>query len=110
MSAPVTRNVTLIGIAGGTASGKTTVAQRIIEALPARPGGADPAGRVLPRPKRTHAGAAGGLNFDEPDALENDLLLEHLRALKPGRPSRARSTTSRPTPASRRCAASTPAR
>ena len=35
MSAPVSRSFTLIGIAGGTASGKTTVARRIIEALPA---------------------------------------------------------------------------
>jgi uridine kinase len=76
----------LIGIAGGTGSGKTTVARKLVGALPE--GGAAlvqhdwyyrdrsmllPAERVA-------------INFDEPDALENDLLLEHLSTLKSGRP------------------------
>lgn len=30
------------------------------------------------------------LNFDEPDALENDLLLQHLRARRTGTAARAR--------------------
>jgi uridine kinase len=84
MTAPIARSVTMIGIAGGTASGKTTVARRIVEALPA--------GQAVviqhdayyrDRSGMTPAQRAG-LNFDEPDALENDLLLEHLRALKRG--------------------------
>jgi uridine kinase len=74
----------MIGIAGGTASGKTTVARRIIEALPA--------GQAVviqhdayyrDRSSLTPAQRAG-LNFDEPDALENALLLEHLVSLKRG--------------------------
>jgi len=86
MAAPPGPTFTLIGIAGGTASGKTTVARKIVEALPAGQAvliqhdayyrdrsGLTPAQRAL-------------LNFDEPDALENDLLLEHLRALKRGEP------------------------
>jgi uridine kinase len=76
----------LIGIAGGTGSGKTTVALKLAEALPS--------GRTaliqhdwyyrdrgqLPFAERT------ALNFDEPDALENDLLLADLLRLKSGRP------------------------
>jgi uridine kinase len=74
----------LIGIAGGTGSGKTTVALKLAEALPAERATLiqqdwyyrdrsqlDPAARAL-------------VNFDEPDALENDLLLAHLLALKAG--------------------------
>ncbi|HET6148833.1 MAG TPA: uridine kinase [Polyangia bacterium] len=77
---------TLIGIAGGTGSGKTTVAVKLAEALPAERAALiqqdwyyrdrshlDPAARAL-------------INFDEPDALENDLLLADLLALKAGRP------------------------
>jgi uridine kinase len=76
----------LIGIAGGTGSGKTTVALKLAEALPS--------GRTaliqhdwyyrdrghLPFAERT------ALNFDEPDALENDLLLADLLRLKSGQP------------------------
>jgi len=76
----------LIGIAGGTGSGKTTVARKLAEALPAERAvliqhdwyyrdrsHMDPAARAL-------------INFDEPDALENDLLLADLMALKANRP------------------------
>ncbi len=75
----------VIGIAGGTGSGKTTVAKRIVEALPAGEAllvqhdwyyrdRAD-----LSREERDK------LNFDEPDALENDLLATHLTELREGR-------------------------
>ena len=76
----------LIGIAGGTGSGKTTVARKLADALPAGRAALiqhdwyyrdrshlDPAARAL-------------INFDEPDALENDLLLADLTALKANRP------------------------
>lgn len=75
----------LIGIAGGTGSGKTTVAVKLAEALPTERAALisqdwyyrdrshlDPAARAL-------------INFDEPDALENELLLADLLALKAGR-------------------------
>jgi uridine kinase len=74
----------LIGIAGGTGSGKTTVAVKLAEALPTERAALisqdwyyrdrshlDPAARAL-------------INFDEPDALENELLLADLLALKAG--------------------------
>jgi uridine kinase len=84
VSAPVDRNVTLIGIGGGTASGKTTVARRIIEALPAgRAALIQQDSYYLDRSSLSPAQRAA-VNFDEPAALENDLLLEHLRALKSG--------------------------
>jgi uridine kinase len=73
----------LIGIAGGTGSGKTTLAQRIAGALP---GGVviiehdwyyrDRSG--VPEAERS------GLNYDEPGALENDLLARDLAKLKAG--------------------------
>ncbi len=75
----------VIGIAGGTGSGKTTVAARIVEALPA-----DRAVVIqhdwyyLDRSHLT-AEARALVNFDEPDALDNGRLLSDLLALKAGR-------------------------
>lgn len=74
----------LIGIAGGTGSGKTTVAERIVGALPA--------GQALLLQQdsyykdRSHLTPAerAGLNFDEPDAIEHQRLLADLRALRSG--------------------------
>jgi uridine kinase len=74
----------IIGIAGGTGSGKTTLATKLIDALPAR------RAVVIEHDwyyrDRSHLTPAERvtLNFDEPDALENDLLLTHLKALKQG--------------------------
>jgi uridine kinase len=73
-----------IGIAGGTGSGKTTVARKIVEALPE--------GRaVLVQHDwyyldRSHlsAEARSRINFDEPAALDNAQLASDLRALKAG--------------------------
>src|SRR5918912_89483 len=74
----------IIGICGGTGSGKTTVANKILESVSA----ADVAflqqdsyyrnSDELPRDYR------GQVNFDHPDAIDNALLIEHLRALKAG--------------------------
>lgn len=75
----------LIGVAGGTGSGKSTIAAKIAEGLPQ--------GTVaiidhdsyyrdrsdLPLAERER------LNYDHPDALETELLIEQLRALKQGR-------------------------
>ena len=74
----------VIGIAGGTGSGKTTIARKIVEALP--PGTAvlmdhDSYYRDLshlPMEERVK------VNFDHPDSLDNDLLIEHIKALRAG--------------------------
>lgn len=75
----------MIGIAGGTGSGKTTFAHKLISVLPA-----DAACLVQHDwyyRDRSHldARARALVNFDEPDALENDLLARDLLALKQGR-------------------------
>ena len=71
----------VIGIAGGTGSGKTTVARRIYESLHLDAAvflDQDSYYREmghLPLEERKK------LNFDHPDSLDNDLLAEHLRRL-----------------------------
>lgn len=74
----------IIGIAGGTGSGKTTVARNIIRALPAQS-----AVHVDHDSYYKDLGHLGGqeraaVNFDHPDSLDNTLLAEHLKALKNG--------------------------
>ncbi|HET7042567.1 MAG TPA: uridine kinase [Gemmatimonadales bacterium] len=74
----------IIGLVGGSGSGKTTVAQAILSAL----GGVDAAFidqdsyykdlHGLPIEERAQ------VNFDHPDSLDNDLLAAHLRALAQG--------------------------
>jgi len=73
-----------IGIAGGTGSGKTTVARKLGESLP--PGRCvaidhdsyyKDRGHLSPEERRK-------INYDHPDALDSDLLAEHLRMLREG--------------------------
>ena len=76
----------VIGVAGGTGSGKTTVANAILK----RAG----TGQVSVIQHDAYYKDLGDLplgqrvlrNFDHPDALDNDLLMVHLRELKSGRP------------------------
>lgn len=76
----------ILGIAGGSGSGKTTVTRKIVSAL-------DSDSIILldhdsyyrdqshlPFEKRT------AINYDHPDALDNDLLLEHLKQLRAFQP------------------------
>jgi uridine kinase len=75
----------LVGIAGGTGSGKTTVAMKLVQAMPE--GRAALIQHDWYYRDRSHLDPAARerVNFDEPDALENDLLLTDLIALKTGR-------------------------
>lgn len=74
----------IIGIAGGTGSGKTTVVRKILEQLPCD--------EVAVLPQDSYYRDSGHLsleerqkiNFDHPDALEFDLLVAHILALKSG--------------------------
>ena len=75
----------LIGIAGGTGSGKTTVAHKILERMP--PGEAaliEHDWYYRDHPELSFE-EKGRLNFDEPGALESSLLIAHLKELKAGR-------------------------
>ncbi|MDE6545227.1 MAG: uridine kinase [Paramuribaculum sp.] len=75
----------IIGIAGGTGSGKTTVVNKIISLLPP--------GEVTVIPQDSYYKDLSGMppeqrskvNFDEPAAIEWSLLVEHLRELRDGR-------------------------
>ena len=75
----------LIGIAGGTGSGKTTVAEALVKGLP--PGMValiQHDSYYRHRPELTPE-QRDQINFDHPDALDNTLLVEHLDALRAGR-------------------------
>ncbi|EPX61939.1 Uridine kinase [Cystobacter fuscus DSM 2262] len=80
MSSPL-----VVGIAGGTASGKTTVARKVREALAdCRVAFIDQDSYYrdlsdLPMAERRE------VNFDHPDAFDTDLLVAHLAELKAGR-------------------------
>jgi len=84
--APVTSSPVILGIAGGSASGKTTLAKMIINSL-----GEEHVSFIghdsyykdlnhLSIEERTN------VNFDHPSALETSLLIEHIHQLKLGNP------------------------
>ena len=76
----------IIGIAGGTGSGKTTVVRKIIQSLPE--------GEVTVIPQDSYYRDNSNLpleerlklNFDEPVAIEFELLVNQLKDLKAGKP------------------------
>lgn len=74
----------VVGVAGGTGSGKTTVAKRIADALPGDSVTIQHDNYYRDRPDLDYE-ARCQLNFDHPDALESDLLIAHLAELKQGR-------------------------
>ena len=76
--------MTIIGIAGGTGSGKTTVVKRIIEAIP------DHCATVVPLDSYYNETTGmtdeerQAINFDHPDAFDWKLLIDHIHQLKAG--------------------------
>jgi uridine kinase len=72
----------VIGIAGGTGSGKTTVAQRILKEVGAH--------RIAYLPHDAYyrdltslpSNQRATVNFDHPDSLESELMVEHVNQLK----------------------------
>jgi uridine kinase len=82
MSGPL--NPFFVGIVGGTGSGKTTVADRLVAALPAASVAVIAHDNYYcPRPDLSPS-ERELLNFDHPDALDNALLLAHLDSLRAG--------------------------
>ncbi|HAM09820.1 MAG: uridine kinase [Bacteroidetes bacterium GWF2_41_9] len=75
----------IVGIAGGTGSGKTTVVRRISEVFPN--------GEVIVMPQDSYYRDNIGIlpeerqkiNFDHPDSVEFGLLIDHLKQLKLGK-------------------------
>lgn len=84
--AVATNTILVIGVAGGTASGKTTVVEAILDRV-----GREGIAHIqhdsyykdlshLPLEERRQ------FNFDHPDALDTPLLIRHLRRLRQGHP------------------------
>lgn len=80
------KDITVIGIAGGTGSGKTTVVRKIVEALPKD--------SVAVVPLDSYYNDTTGLtdeerkeiNFDHPDAFDWKLLIKQVNELRERRP------------------------
>ena len=75
----------IIGICGGTGSGKTTVANRILESVSEQDVCFIQQDSYYRNLSDMPLDLRHCVNFDHPDALDNDLLVEHLQALKAGR-------------------------
>ncbi len=76
----------VIGVAGGSGSGKTTVVRQIAESL-------GPEQVIVLEHDRYYRDGndlrleeRAALNYDHPDSLETDLLVRHLHELRAGRP------------------------
>lgn len=75
----------IIGIAGGTGSGKTTVVNKIISSFPAGEVAVIPQDNYYKDSSHVPVAERSKINFDEPDAIEWTLLADHLRRLKEGK-------------------------
>jgi len=76
----------VIGVAGGSGSGKTTVVRRIVDSL-----GPDQVtlldhDRYYRDRNDLRLEERAALNYDHPDALETELMVRHVRELKAGQP------------------------
>jgi len=80
---PAVRALT-IGVAGGTGSGKSTIAAKIVEGLPENTVAILDHDSYYRDRSDLALHAREQLNYDHPDALETDLLVSHLRALRHG--------------------------
>lgn len=74
----------IIGIAGGTGSGKTTVVNKIIGSLPAGEVAVLPQDSYYKDSSHVPVEDRQKINFDEPDAIEWSLLVRQLEALRCG--------------------------
>ena len=76
----------IIGIAGGTGSGKTTVVRKIVESLPAGEVVLLPLDSYYKDSSHVPVEERQNINFDHPDAFEWSLLAKHVSMLKNGEP------------------------
>jgi len=77
--------VTIIGIAGGTGSGKTTVVKKIVEALPPHYVAVVPLDSYYNDTSHMTEEERRAINFDHPDAFDWKLLNKHINALREGK-------------------------
>ena len=76
--------MTIIGIAGGTGSGKTTVVKNIAKALPPHCVAVVPIDSYYNDTTNMTPEERKAINFDHPDAFDWKLLTEHVKKLKSG--------------------------
>jgi uridine kinase len=76
----------VVAIAGGSGSGKTTFARRLVTALGAESVAILSQDSYYRDQSARFDGDGGSVNFDHPDALDFELLAEHLIALRRGEP------------------------
>ncbi len=72
----------VLGIAGGSGSGKSTIARAILKALPPGAGILIEQDHYYKAQPHLSFEERGRVNYDHPDALEMDLLARHLAALR----------------------------
>src|SRR3712207_179542 len=77
--------VTIIGIAGGTGSGKTTVVKKIVEALPKDCVAVVPLDSYYNETTGMTDDERKAINFDHPDAFDWKLLIKQINELREGR-------------------------
>src|SRR5918993_5512313 len=75
----------VIGVAGGSGSGKTTVVRRIVDSLGPEHVTLLDHDRYYRDRNDLRLEERAALNYDHPDSLETDLLVRHVRELKAGR-------------------------
>lgn len=75
----------IVGIAGGTGSGKTTVVKKIIESLPKGEVAVLSQDSYYRDSSHISLEERQEINFDHPQALEFELLVKHLATLKEGK-------------------------
>lgn len=77
--------MTIIGIAGGTGSGKTTVVKKIAAALPPHYAAVVPLDSYYNDTSHMTEEERHQINFDHPDAFDWKLLIHHINELRDGR-------------------------
>lgn len=81
---PTKRPPLVLGIAGGSGSGKSTIAKSILEALPNGQGVMLQQDHYYRSQSHLPPAERASVNYDHPDALELDLLTKHLDQLRTG--------------------------
>lgn len=76
--------MTIIGIAGGTGSGKTTVVKKIVEALPPHYVAVVPLDSYYNDTSEMTEEERHAINFDHPDAFDWKLLIKQVNELRKG--------------------------
>ncbi|MBR5355911.1 MAG: uridine kinase [Lachnospiraceae bacterium] len=78
------KDILIIGIAGGTGSGKTTITDRLVDRF-----GKDVSVIKHDNYYKAHHemdySERSKLNYDHPNSLDTDLMIEHIKALKEGK-------------------------